>query len=414
MARMGVLRLPRAHHALLTCAFVMMSGVCSGADDTGVETRALTGVNAPLVDPRQPAIRDATDVAGIEALARRFDDALSVLEAEGMRLVRLRMIAFDPKRDLARAEGLKKLLAAHLEVARARGTKVVLVLFPVAESAMNGRAVQTDPEKQNTYLELVMLVASWLADQPAVLAFEPMNEPPDYCKDAEKTPWLGFQEKIYATVRSKYPQMGLVLSGSCWSDVRGIRGLDPSVYRSDKRTFFTFHYYDPVEFTHQGAPFKPPIFRFLENMPFPFDPERLDMAIRSSKASIMADASLPAEQKADLVRRLDGVRRSYPQAATVERVERDFDLVERWRTTHGIERSRILLGEFGVRRNSTSLGDQPRRDAPNWLGAVALAASRRHYSWALWDYDGGSFAIVCDEKRRTVCPAYDGAIHPKP
>jgi endoglucanase len=92
-------------------------------------------------------------------------------------------------------------------------------------------------------------VAAALRDEPADVWFELLNEPHDQLTNdnllATLTPSL-------AAIRETNPTRIVVIGGERWS---GIDSLATLPLPDDPYIVPTFHYYDPFEFTHQGAQF---------------------------------------------------------------------------------------------------------------------------------------------------------------
>ena len=107
----------------------------------------------------------------------------------------------------------------------------------------------------------------------------------------------------------------------------------------------TFHYYDPMRFTHQGASWVPAF------------------------THVSGVTCCTAEERA--------------------KIDQDFDSVAAWSKAHDRP---ILLGEFGAREG----GDMASRVA--WTSAVARSAERHGFAWAYWQFDGDF--IVYDMKKQ--------------
>ena len=91
-------------------------------------------------------------------------------------------------------------------------------------------------------------IASAFADQPeSNLWFEVENEPHDKFNDSNL---LKVLSPALAEIRKSNPTRPVIIGGEFWS---GINSLKTLKLPDDPNVVPTFHYYDPFNFTHQGA-----------------------------------------------------------------------------------------------------------------------------------------------------------------
>jgi endoglucanase len=91
-------------------------------------------------------------------------------------------------------------------------------------------------------------IAKEFADQPeAHLWFEIENEPHDKFNDSNL---LTVLSPALAEIRKTNPTRAVIIGGEFWS---GINSLKTLKLPDDPNIVPTFHYYDPFNFTHQGA-----------------------------------------------------------------------------------------------------------------------------------------------------------------
>src|SRR5262249_34090440 len=116
------------------------------------------------------------------------------------------------------------------------------------------------------YLDLVAVVAACLDRMdPSRVAFEPLNEPPQDCTSAD---WPALQLRIMRAARSAAPRHTLIPTGACGSMIAGLEALQPV---DDPNVIYTFHFYEPYVFSHQGAPWmrSEPMYRYLKAVRWP-------------------------------------------------------------------------------------------------------------------------------------------------
>lgn len=92
-------------------------------------------------------------------------------------------------------------------------------------------------------------VAADLRDEPANVWFELLNEPHDKLTNANL---LATLTPSLAAIRATNPTRVVVIGGEGWS---GVNSLSTLQLPDDPYLVPTAHYYDPFEFTHQGASF---------------------------------------------------------------------------------------------------------------------------------------------------------------
>lgn len=168
--------------------------------------------------------------------------------------------------------------------------------------------------------------------------FELLNEPHGQL-DADH--WNALLAKLIPVVRRDNPTRNLVIGPTQWNSFHQLDTL--KLPENDRHIIVTFHYYDPMHFTHQGASWVPG----------------------------MKDVS--------------GVAWGSPEERA--KIDSDFDQVKAWSEAHDRP---IFLGEFGALEG----GEMKYRVA--WTSAVARSAERHGFAWAYWQFD--SNFIVYDMK----------------
>jgi hypothetical protein len=161
---------------------------------------------------------------------------------------------------------------------------------------------------------------------------------------------------------------------------------------SDPHIYYTFHYYDPSTFTHQGATWVP--FwkgeQYINGLPWPPSRGEAKSAFAKFKNSISnANINDPIIISSGQKRLSDYFNSQQgPQI-----INRDFASVSAWAARNGVDRRRIVLGEFGVLKTEGRWHGANVGDAAAWIGAVRAAAERNGFPWAMWAYTAGmSFA----------------------
>lgn len=189
----------------------------------------------------------------------------------------------------------------------------------------------------NPYVHEKRLEAMWeqlayrYATAPDNLIFELINEPNDKMTIA-KTDALN--KRLLQIVRKHNPKRWVIVGSAGWGNLDALMKSNPP---RELYVMTTFHYYDPFEFTHQGATW-------------------------------IAGANYPTGVK------WQGL--SHEQAA----VRKDLDKAARWRDKTGLP---MLLGEFGA------IGKADHQSRANWAEVVRAESERRGIGWCYWEWGTG-------------------------
>ncbi len=81
---------------------------------------------------------------------------------------------------------------------------------------------------------------------PEKVFFEVYNEP----WDVDSAEWRTAVATITAAIRAQAPQHTIIVGGRNWNSIWGLENLYPL---ADSNVIYTFHFYDPMIFTHQAA-----------------------------------------------------------------------------------------------------------------------------------------------------------------
>lgn len=195
------------------------------------------------------------------------------------------------------------------------------------------------------------------------IVFELMNEP----HNIEVSVWNEIIAKVFASVRAIDKKHYIVVGGADWNSFEAMKTLPD--FKDDK-VIYTFHFYDPHTFTHQGA-----VWCHMERVvgiPFPYAPEKMPPLPEN-----------PTELEKDRFA-------SYPALGTIEAVSRFFDKYAEF----SIERNApVYCGEFGC---FAIFADKAQR--ANWYKIVTDLLEERNLARTSWDYYGG-FGIFDFEKQ---------------
>lgn len=264
------------------------------------------------------------------------------------------------------------ILDAAIDRLQSAGLAVIVDMHPVVpwvEKLAASKSLVTQ------YALFLNAVARHLASRDAKLTlFELLNEPVGF----QTAAWNEALHKFWAAARDGAPALTLVLQGANWSTVGGLTEVTKV---PDPNVIYTFHFYEPVFFTHQGATWGLDLWKMLEGVPYPGTPENVQLAIERSLANAAGDES---KRAVELELRKYGNERVSRMS-----LETTIARAAAWARRNGVH---IFCGEFGVYKKNA-----PRADRYHWLRDARELFEANVIPWAYWEYHA-SFGLV--DRRR--------------
>ena len=123
-----------------------------------------------------------------------------------------------------------------------------------------------------------------------------------------------------------------------------------------------------------------------------------------------ADQATPETEKSAIRATIERVLTQYFDAQPDRRfIERHFARVAAWAARHGIDRSRILLGEFGALRTDERYVAAPAPDRARYIRDVREVSEAAGMPWAFWNlFDG--MGLTVDDRSRVFDPSIVAAL----
>ena len=126
-------------------------------------------------------------------------------------------------------------------------------------------------------------------DSIGKVALELMNEPP-----RRPHVWQPMLEAAYAAARRGSANLLLVLEGGQEASAAALLAMRTTAFAKDRAVLFSFHYYDPYQFTHQGASWNDA--RYLADVPYPALARSAADSLEATAAAI-GETNLAEDQK---------------------------------------------------------------------------------------------------------------------
>ena len=205
------------------------------------------------------------------------------------------------------------------------------------------------------FLAVWKQLAPRFQNAPENVLFEILNEPND---SLTVELWNEYFLEPLDIIRESNPTRKVIIGPAFWN---GFDYLDQLVLpENDRNIIVTVHYYHPMPFTHQGAPWSP----------------------ANKDTTGVQWLGLPEE---------------------VQAIRIDFQKVQEWAQEHSRP---IYLGEFGA----YDKGDMDSR--ARYTDAVAREAERNGWSWGYWQFDS-DFIVYDIDNDHWVTPILNALIPPK-
>lgn len=341
---------------------VILTGLLLAAPATGGDaalSRGLSkGINFDhIFDPYRNSVRHPYSDEDREriAAALREEEFKQVAEL-GFTHIRLNlgMVFFqDPKPPFAKRHANLVLLDRALDFAAGSGLGVVLDVHQIPVPNLTG----SKDEREN-FTEMWKMLAKRYRSRKQALVFELLNEP--RVEDPEV--WREISSELIREIRKLDPGRAIIVTGGGWG---GVEDLLKSGGLEFDNLAYSFHFYDPFVFTHQGATWTGKELRYLKGIRYPIDPAQM-----KAERAAMEERGLSSWP-------FDDWMGGGGKAALAARIEPAARLAK--------EQGLLLYcGEFGTHKPWA-----PPADRARWTADVREILEENGIGWAMWAYHAG-------------------------
>ncbi len=189
------------------------------------------------------------------------------------------------------------------------------------------------------------------------LYYEILNEPQGIT-DAK---WNQIQQQVVSAIRAVDTVHTIIVGPASWNSYNNLSAMP--VY-ADTNLIYTFHFYDPFIFTHQGASWTDPSLVPLSGVPFPYNSQKMPTCPPALVGTWI--------QTALQYYHLDG---------TVQKIQERLNVAKNFRNARNVP---IYCGELGV-----FIPNSSDTDRVYWYEVVRTYLEQNNIAWTIWDYQGG-------------------------
>ncbi len=187
--------------------------------------------------------------------------------------------------------------------------------------------------------------------------YEILNEP----HGISDLQWNKIQLNVLNSIRAIDTIHTVIVGPANWNSYNNLSAMP--VY-TDTNLIYTFHFYDPFVFTHQGASWIDPSMVLLKGVPFPYN-----------SASMPA---CPSELKGTWI---ESSLNNYSNDGTPNNVYKLIDIADKFQKNRKVK---LYCGEFGVYMENASDSNRT-----YWYSIVRQYLESKNIAWTTWDYQGG-------------------------
>ena len=271
-------------------------------------------------------------------------------------------------------ERTMKLVENFVELCEKHGLGIVLNLHKCIGNYCDIEESVTlfdSQELQDRFIALWLELERRFVNKNGVM-FELLNE----VRDIEPSLWNDLAEKTINAIRSVNKERVIIIGSSCWNNPNKLHALK---LFDDESVIYTFHVYDPSEFTHQRGVLHWKHLYYNRKMEYPCDIEKYREFYR-------------------LVYNNENAY-SHIEKMDINYMREIFEPVKKFRSEHP---DKILwCGEFGTIRHA----DINSRE--NWMRDVISLCKENDVPYSVWNYlstpnDGNRFSLVDDDHRQIL------------
>ena len=272
-------------------------------------------------------------------------------------------------------ERTMKLLENFVELCEKHGLGIVLNLHKCIGNYCDIEESVTlfdSQELQDRFVGFWLELERRFANKENVI-FELLNE----VRDIEPSLWNDLAERTVNAIREVNKSRLIVVGSTCWNNPNKLHVLR---LFDDENVIYTFHVYDPSEFTHQRGVLHWKQLYYNRKMEYPCD-----------------DIEKYREYYRLIFNKQDAY--SHIERMDINYMREIFEPVKEFRHAHP---DKVLwCGEFGTIRHADI------KSRENWMRDVITLCKENDVPYSVWNYlstpnDGNRFSLVDDDNRKIL------------
>lgn len=220
-----------------------------------------------------------------------------------------------------------------VDTALAAGLYVVMNIHHYSDEAYGGNIMTNPVGQHDRFIELWRQIANRFQNHSDKLMFEVLNEPTN---EAIVNYWNQYCSEAIQVMRQTNPTRWILAGPVHWNSIHYLADFTLPDTSEDPYIILTVHYYEPHDFTHQGAEWANPV----------------------PPCGVVWGTQ--AEQ--------NDTRDTFTQAYN-------------WASARNLG---VLLGEFGVYGGCAAMSERV-----EWTAFVREQAEQNGFAWSYWEYDQG-------------------------
>lgn len=217
-------------------------------------------------------------------------------------------------------------------------------------------SVNTSPDISDILIPVWTQMAHHYKDRTTYVYYEVLNEP----HGISDTTWNQIQQQVIDAIRAVDQTHTIIVGPAGRNSYNNLKFMPEY---EDDNLIYTFHFYDPFLFTHQGASWTDPSLESLAGVPFPYYASDIQVCPPELENTWVKDSLA-----------------NYRDTETVEHIKELIDIAADFQITRGVP---LFCGEFGAY--------MPNSDGKNrlyWYGLVRTCFELKGIAWTMWDYKG--------------------------
>jgi len=218
-------------------------------------------------------------------------------------------------------------------------------------------SIDTDYRIDTILIPVWQQVAERYKNRTNLIYYEILNEP----HGISHSRWNQIQQNVIDAIRQIDSVHTIIVGSADWN---GFYGLEQLPQFADTNLLYTFHFYNPHLFTHQGARWTIPSMENVAGIPFPYSASEMPPLDPSYSGTWIEEAY-----------------NNYPTEGTETNVKSLIDIAVDFKNSRNVD---LFCGEFGVYMKNSNNNHRI-----NWYTLVRNYLEQNDIPWIAWDYKEG-------------------------